>query len=237
MNAEAVLPSRGLLVLCVSLGALIFGWFAWRDFSSRRQLTEAAVPTIIKQPVAFANRTFDPAAPPTDMPPLAPGETAVCDSNFLSNASVSGESRQTDATHATVTITQIKVTLQLNINIWVPTAATQHLIEHEEGHRQISEYYYQTADKLAAQIAATYMGRQIEITGTDLGAESSKMLQQMATDITAEYNNELNPGPTQLLYDSITDHGRNDTVVKDAVAHAIKNVTIESAQPTTNPAN
>ncbi len=231
------MPSRGLLVLCVSLGALIFGWFAWRDFSSRRQLTEAAVPTIIKQPVAFANRTFDPAAPPTDMPPLAPGETAVCDSNFLSNASVSGESRQTDATHATVTITQIKVTLQLNINIWVPTAATQHLIEHEEGHRQISEYYYQTADKLAAQIAATYMGRQIEITGTDLGAESSKMLQQMATDITAEYNNELNPGPTQLLYDSITDHGRNDTVVKDAVAHAIKNVTIESAQPTTNPAN
>jgi hypothetical protein len=56
------------------------------------------------------------------MPPLAPGEAAVCDSDFLSNASVRGESRQTDATHATVTITQIKVTLQLNINIWVPTA-------------------------------------------------------------------------------------------------------------------
>jgi len=237
MNTEAKLPSRGLLVLCVSLGALIFGWFAWRDFSSRRQLTEAAVPAIIKQPVAFANRTFDPVAPPADMPPLAPGETAVCDSNFFSNASVSGESRQTDATHATVTITQVKVTLQLNINIWVPTAATQHLIEHEEGHRQISEYYYQTADKLAAQIAATYIGRQLDITGTDLGAESSKMLQQVASDITGEYNKELNPLPTQLLYDTITDHGRNDTVVKDAVAHAIKNVTIESAQPTTNPAN
>jgi hypothetical protein len=237
MNAEAVLSSRSVLVLCVSLGALIVGWFAWRDFSSRRQLTQAPVPTIIKQPVAFANRTFDPATPPTDMPPLAPWEMAVCDSAFRSNASVRGESRQTDATHATVTITQIKVTLQLNINIWVPAGVTPHVIEHEEGHRQISEYYYQTADQLAARIAATYMGRQVDIAGTDLGAESSKMLQQMAADITDEYNRELNPGPTQLLYDTITDHGRNDTVVKDAVAHAIQNVTVESAQPATNPGN
>jgi hypothetical protein len=236
-NAEAVLPSRGLIVLCVLLGVLIFGWLTWRDFSSRRQLREAPVPTINKRPVAIANRTFDPATPPTDMPPLAPGENAECDSHFLSSASVRGESRQTDATHATVTITQIKVTLQLNINIWVPTGVTQHVIEHEEGHRQVSEYYYQTADKLAERIAATYMGKQVEITGTNLGAESSKMLQQMATDITDEYNKELNPGPTQLLYDAITDHGRNEVVVRDAVAHALKNISIESTQPTTNPGN
>jgi hypothetical protein len=232
-----VLPSRGLIVLCVLLGVLVFGWFMWQDFSSRRQRREAPVPTINKQPVVFANRTFDPATPPNDMPPLTAGENAECDSDFLSKASVRGKSRQTDATHATVTITQIKVTLQLNINIWVPTGVTQHLIEHEEGHRQISEYYYQTADKLAERIAATYMGRQVDITGTDLDAESSKMLQQMATEITNEYNRELNPGPTQLLYDAITDHGRNDVVVKDAVAHAIKNVTIEAPQRTTNPGN
>jgi len=236
-NAEAVLPLRGLIVLCVLLGMLIFGWFVWRDFSPRQQVREAPVPTIIKQPLAFANRTFDPAAPPADMPPLAPGEIAGCDSDFLSNAIVRGESRQTDATHATVTITQIRVTLYLNINIWVPTGVTQHVIEHEGGHRQISEYYYQTADKLAERIAAAYMGKQVEITGTDMAAESSKMLQQMATDITDEYNKELNPGPTQLLYDAITDHGRNEVDVKDAVAHALKNITIESARPTTNPGN
>jgi hypothetical protein len=219
---------RSLIVLCVLLGMLIFVCFMWRDFSSRRQLGEASAPTINKQPVAIVNRTFDPATPPADMPPLAPGETAECDSEFLSNASVRGESRQTDATHATVTITQIRMTLQLNINIWVPTGVSQHVIEHEEGHRQISEYYYQTADKVVERIAATYMGKQVEITGADLGAESSKMLRQMATDITDEYKRELNPGPAQLLYDAITDHGRNEVVVKDAVAHALKNVAIES---------
>jgi hypothetical protein len=229
------LPSRRLIVLSVLLGALILGWLMWRDHASRRQLREAPGPTINKQPVAIANRAFDPAAPPANMPPLAPGENAECDSEFLSNASVRGESRQTDATHATVTITHIKVTLQLNINIWVPAGATQHVVEHEEGHRQVSEYYYQTADKLAERIAATYMGKQVEITGTDLDAESRNMLQQMATEITDEYNKELNPGPTQLLYDAITDHGRNEVVVKDAVAHALKNASIESTQPTTTP--
>src|SRR6202022_3436799 len=41
-----------------------------------QQLREAPVPTIIKQPVAFGTHTFDPAMPPTDMPPLSPGENA-----------------------------------------------------------------------------------------------------------------------------------------------------------------
>jgi hypothetical protein len=236
-SAEAALRSRGLILLCVLLGVLIFGSLMRRNVSPRQQLKEAPVPTIIKQPVAFASHTFDPAAPPPDMPPLAPGEIAGCDSDFRSTAIVRGEPWQTDATHATVTITQIKVTLQLNVNIWVPTGVTQHVIEHEEGHRQISEYYYQTADKLAERIAAAYMGKRVEVTGTDLSAESSKMLQQMATDITDEYNKELNSGPTQLLYDAITDHGRNEVVVKDAVASALKNITMESTQPTTNPGN
>ena len=221
--------SRRFLVLCVLLGLLVFGWVVRRDFSSRRLPAVEAIPTVDKRPVAFAKHEFDPSSPPADMPPLSPGENAECDSNFLSNASVRGESRQTDATHATVTITQIKMTLQLKINIWVPSGANQHLIEHEEGHRQISEYYYQTADQLAERIAATYLGRQIEITGTDLNAESSRMLKRMASEITKEYNKELNPDPTQLLYDAITDHSRNEVAAKDAVDHAIKNAAIEAA--------
>ena len=231
------MPLRKFIVLCVLLGLLLFGWLAWRDLSSRRQRRELPASTISKQPIAFARHTFDPVAPPADMPPLAWGENAECDSDFESNASVRGESRQTDATQAIVTITQVKVTLQLNINIWVPAGATQHVIEHEEGHRQISEYYYQTADKLAERIAAAYLGKEVEISGADLGAESNKILQQMATEITAEYNKELNPGPTQLLYDDITDHGRNDVAVKDAVAHALKNIVIESTPPATSPGN
>jgi hypothetical protein len=228
---------RRVLVLCVLLGVLIFGCLACRESSTRLEPGDASAPAIAKQPVAFARHTFDPAVPPANMPPLSANETAECDSEFLSSASVRGESRQSDAAHATVTVTQVKMTLQLNINIWVPVGATQHVIEHEEGHRQISQSYYQTADKVAERIAATYMGKQVDIAGVDLSAESNKMLQQMASDINDEYKRELNPGPTQLLYDSITDHGRNEVVVKDAVAHALKNTAIESTQPAANPAN
>jgi hypothetical protein len=227
------LRSRVSILLCVFLGLLVFACFACRDSSPRTQ--PQSLPAITKEPVAFANHSFDPASPPPDMPPLSPGESAECDSDFRSRANLLWKPGQTDSTHAIVTISQVRMTLQLRINIWVPVGATEHLVEHEEGHRQISEYYYQTADKLAERIAARYIGRQVDISGVDLGGESNRVLQQAAADITGEYNKELNPGATQLLYDAITDHGRNEVVVKDAVDHAIKNVAIESPQATTNP--
>jgi hypothetical protein len=224
-EAEGIVQRRWLIVV---VPCVLTGMFGCRDNSLRQELRETSAPTIIRQPVNFAQRTFDPARPPSDMPPLSRGEEAVCDSDFLSSASVRGMTRQLDATHATLTVTQIKMTLQLDVTIWVPTNASQHVLDHEEGHRQISDYYYQTADKLAARIAAAYRGRQVDVTGADLDAESNKILNQLAAEITAEYNRELNPGPTQQLYDTITDHSRNGVVANDAVAHAIKNVIIES---------
>ncbi len=180
--------------------------------------------TVIKQPVTLAKRTFDPAKPPADMPPPTPGEDAECDSDFLSDANVGGLARQTDATHATVKISQIKVTLQLNMTIWTPIKVTQHVIEHEDGHRQISDYYYQTADNLAQRIAASYMGKQVVISGTDLRGELSKLLQKMGADITDEYNKELHVEQTQLRYDAITNHSRNEVVATAAVAQSLKEI-------------
>jgi hypothetical protein len=224
MKAEGMLQPQRLLGLCLLLGAVIVGAFGWREFSSRRQPERAATPIIDKQPATITNQTFDPLNPPSEVASLSSGENAACDSKFESNASVIGETRETDATHGTVTVTQVKMTLHLNLIIWTPADVTQHVIEHENGHREISEYYYQNADNIAGRIAAMYIGKQVEISGADLNAESNKVLQQMATEITDEYNRELNPEPTQLLYDTITDHSRNEVVVQEAVAAALKNV-------------
>ncbi|MGH9571910.1 MAG: hypothetical protein ACRD40_00050, partial [Candidatus Acidiferrales bacterium] len=90
---------------------------------------------VTKEPVNFAMRTFDPSAPPPEMPPLKPGEVAVCDSNFTSSAALSGENHRTDSTHAILTITGAKIRLQANITIWTPVGASEHVIEHEQGHR------------------------------------------------------------------------------------------------------
>jgi hypothetical protein len=134
----------------------------------------------------------------------------------------------TEATHANVTVTQVKITLELNITIWTPAEVSPRVMEHENGHRQISEHYYETADKVAERIGATYLGRQIEVAGGDLNVETGKQLQQMAAEITAEYGKELNPNPTQELYDTITDHSRNDVSVQAAVTHAINNAAVEA---------
>src|SRR5260370_37038156 len=115
--------------------------------------------------------TFDPAAPPADMPPLAAWEGAECDSNFVSNANVKARTEMVDGTRGAVTVTQVRVTLQLTINIWVPEAATAHVIENEQGHRQNSVHYYETADKVAEQIAEAYLGKQVSASGADLNEE------------------------------------------------------------------
>ena len=78
-------------------------------------------------------------------------------------------------------------------------------------------------------IATRYIGKRIEVTGADLDAESMKMLLEVATEISNEYGKEINAEPTQLLYDSITDHARNGVIAKDAVDHAIKNAAVEAA--------
>jgi hypothetical protein len=201
--------------------AVLAGWLAWRATSSTVNAPGLA-PIVDKRAVFFSQRTFDPAAPPAEMPPLGEGEEAECDSNYVSDAKVSGRMQKSDASNANVTVAQVIVTLQLKITIWVPNGATQHVIEYEQGHRQIAEHYYQVADRVAAEIAAPYIGRQIAIGGPDLDAEFRNALLQLSKRITAEYNDKLTPGPAQQRYDDLTDHSRNDRDANEAAAQAIK---------------
>jgi hypothetical protein len=135
---------------------------------------------------------------------------------------VKGRTEILDAMHGLVTVSEVKMTLQLTINIWVPEGATEHVIEHEQGHRQIAEHYYQTADKVAEQIAAAYLGKQVSASGVDVNAEVNKLLQQMGAEIAAEYSKKLNPDLAQNRYDDITDHGRNAVSAAEAVAQVLK---------------
>ena len=229
-RVEALVFVRATLAVCACalLGVLAFGWMRSRNSARPGESKEPAGTIIDKQPVRFVNRTFDPASPPPEMPPMIPGEAAVCDSNFVAIANLSANLQALDATHAEVTVSRVKIRLQLSITIWTPAEVSPRVMEHENGHRQISEHYYETADKIAEKIGATYLGRQMEVSGTDLHGETDKLLQKQAMEITAEYGKELNPDPAQELYDSITDHSRNDVSVQDAVTHAINNAAVEA---------
>jgi len=178
--------------------------------------------TITKVPVNVSTQTFDPRRPPRNMPPLTPPEEAVCASDFLSDASVGGQAEQTDATHGKLTINQIKVTLQLDITIWLPKNPPKATVEHEDGHRQISEYYYRNAEMVARRIAGRFIGKVIDLNGRDLRKLASAALKQAGAEITNEYNKQMPVETTQARYDSITEHSRSDIRVADAVALALK---------------
>jgi len=215
---------RKYIVLSVPLGTvLLAGLTLWHRPSSR-PAKQAPSLTIDKQPVTFAMHTFDPSAPPAEMPALAAWEQAECDSNFVSEANVEARTEILDPTHGLVTVTGLKVTLQLTINIWLPQGAAEHIIDHEQGHRQIAEHYYETADKVAEQIAAAYFGKQVSVSGADLNLEINKLLQQMGAEITAEYSKKLNPDLAQNRYDDITDHSRNEVSATEAVAQVLEDV-------------
>jgi len=240
------LRPRRLIIVVIMMGLMAFvlfegrnkNWFGAQNTPSTAQssLQPGQNPvTVVKAPPVVTTRTFDPAAPPAEMPPLAPGEIAVCDADFVSNANVAGVSRRVDDTHAVLRITRVMIGLQLKITIWLPQGVTDHVKEHEDGHRQIAEHYYATADQVAQRIGDAYIDKQVQIEGEDPAAEGNKALGQMAADITATYNKELNPSPAQLLYDSFTDHSRNDSAVSDAVAAAINQSQLE-AVPASQPA-
>ena len=165
------------------------------------------------------------------MPTLGVGEQAVCDSDFRSSASLTGERNPSDASHAMLTITGVTVTLGLNLTIWVPIGAMPHVLDHEDGHRQISEHFYQQADGIAERIAETYIGRQVPIAGADLNAAANDALRQRAAEFTKEYNRELNPEPAQQIYDNITDHSRNEMTAKEAVPLALQNAQMTEIGP------
>lgn len=204
---------RAVLILTVLSIAEVLS--AWTDET-------LAQVTITKVPVKVTTQTFDPRRPPRTMPPLTPPEEAVCASDFLSDASVGGQAEQIDATHGKLRINQVRVTLQLDITIWLPKNPPKTTVDHEDGHRQISEYYYRSAEMVAQRIAERYVGKVIDLSGRDLRKLASAALKEAGAEITSEYNKQMPVETTQARYDSITEHSRRDIRVADAVALALK---------------
>lgn len=185
-------------------------------------------------PAQVGTRYFDPKRPPRDRPPLTGPEEAVCAGDFLSDASVGAQAMQTDATHAKATINKIRMTLQLNITTWLPNNPQKWTVEHEEGHRQISEYYYRNAEVVARRVAEPYIGKTFEISGPDLRRALSAAVGKIAEEITNEYNRQMPVETTQDRFDTITEHSRKEIPVPDAVAQALKET--YPAQPGAAPA-
>jgi hypothetical protein len=183
----------------------------------------AEEPVVVrKAPESLAVRSFDPKHPPKEMPPLNASEAAVTESVFACGARIEVETKTIDNKPVRTSIVGVRLDLGLEVTEWLPKDVTPKIKAHEDGHRNISELYYENAEKIAATIAKKYVGKQLEIQDGDVKAAIKKA----ASECCEEYLGAVEK-PSQKVqekYDEITDHGRNKVAEKRAIEKAVEEV-------------
>jgi len=187
--------------------------------------------TIAKTPATVDVRSFDPAHRPKDMPALRTDEAAVTESSFACAVEVEVESKVVGDAPVKTKIVALKVKLSLEVKEWVPKNTTRKIRSHEDGHRQISEAFFENADKVAAEIAKSYIGKELTVKDKD---SVQPAIKKAATEFCQQYLGAVEkPSQTaQEKYDEITDHGRNKVPEPRAIQQAIEAVTKQRPAPT-----
>lgn len=190
-----------------------------------------------RNPPTITRRTFDPSNRPPDMPRLEPGEAAVTNSAFSVasqfEVSILEENRLGGRTVSRVRIERVRVTLNLSITLWLPHDADRELMEHEEGHRLISEHFYRDAREIACELAARMIGQTRRGVGSTPDEARQAAIAQAIDSLSGDYMARTQrPGArVNARFDEITSHGRNQKItVRDAVRQAIEEYESQSRQ-------
>jgi hypothetical protein len=191
---------------------------------------EAEGVTVRKAAVTVVIRTFNPQYPSKDMPKLEPSEAAVTQSGFACAVQIEVETRRPEDEPPETKIITVRADLRLDVTEWIPKDASTKIRNHEEGHRRISEIFYEDADKSARDLAAKYLGRKLEVKGEGIDAA----IKAQASEFCKDYLDavEKPAQKAQEQYDKLTDHGRNKVPEKTAIEKAME----FARPPTTTPA-
>lgn len=208
--------------VCALLPGLLLGlWIS----------SAAAVETplvVTRQAPQVQRRYFDPAKPPKEMPRLKDDEAAVTYSQFGVGAGMDVEILNSTSNKgqsvATVKVVGINLALQLSVTIWLPNNPAEKLITHEEGHRRISEMYYQEAEKIATDLAKPFLGKTLRGEGKDPQAAADEAMRRAIEQINQRYMATTNDAAAKVQdrYDELTDHGRNKLDEDEAIRQAMK---------------
>ncbi len=190
---------------------------------------------------------FDRSHPSPQMPALKSGEAALtkcdyrcrtgCRYHFIKHQRVQ------DHWHVTIAIEHFDVQTNLTDTIYLPMMAPVLLRAHEEGHREMNERIYQDAYFLARKIGTEVLSRTWEGDGTTPDAAGDA-----ASNVAFNYFNTIyltatanRAGKLGVIYDRLTDHGRNNLYVANAIRLSFQEEKTAATQsgelmhPTTQP--
>ena len=179
--------------------------------------------TVKKNPTKIARRSFDPNRPPAAMPKLTPPESGVCHFEFTCDAGIGVFVDQTAPNTVEVEVDSVDLVLDLAVDVWAKNGAPPKLVQHEEGHRQICEYYYKDADAIARRLGKAMIGRKATGTGKDKAAATEAAQQKLLTELNLAYMTEtrVRCSACFVRYDAITNHGLKPIGEAEAIAQAI----------------
>ena len=202
------------------------------------QVARARGVTVERSAAVVRRNRFDPRDPPPAMPPLGPNADAVTQSRFGCAASVQYTvvSRRPEARGrrgvgrggctATARVDSVQVTLDLDVTIWVPVTARPKLVDHEEGHRVISERVYDDASTAAALAEAQKLvGRTVTARGDTCEAAADAAVKAANEQFCQAYLDATSAWATRVgnRYDEITSHGkRSNPPVDEAIRQAFE---------------
>jgi hypothetical protein len=177
---------------------------------------------IHKAAPTVAQRTFDPKHPPRDIPVMVPGEAGLTHYEYTTDIAVAGDTDVLGPGSVNVTIDTADINLSLPITVWLENNAPQTMVQHENGHVAISEYYYANIDVYARRAGQAVMGKTFSGAGKDKqSAEddaTNKAIQQITKAILDQTRVRAVAGNDR--YDQITNHGRNPGSQADAATQA-----------------
>ena len=184
--------------------------------------------TVTRQPPTIVRRTFDPSNPPKDMPPLLDNEAAVTHTVFGIQTELTYEPvqqpRKGDTVVVSIKIDSIAIKTTLQTIIFLPPNAPAALRSHEEGHRRISDSFYTDTATIARGVAQPYVGKTVTAEGKDLAAAKQAAVDRVMGEINNAYMQQTRT-PTERvndLFDQITDHGRKQISVDEAIKQAME---------------
>jgi hypothetical protein len=105
-------------------------------------------------------------------------------------------------------------------------------VDHEEGHRQICEFYYKDAEAIARKSAQAVIGKSFKGTGRDKKAATDDAMSKAIAFVSEAYMNEtrVRCSAAQKIYDRLTNH----SLINITEAEAIKQALAEEAKDYAN---
>src|SRR5690606_25868808 len=128
-----------------------------------------------------------------------------------------------NGTSMVVRLDALTVVTRLKIEVWTPRNARRKLVEHEQAHRRIAEYYYANAEAAARAAGEPVLGRRFTGRGTTESEARQAAIERAIAEVEREYMSRTSErcAAAQTRFDEITAHSTADIEAEEALAQAV----------------